>query len=119
MQEALVPGGVLLDMRPGLECSPVLASGEVLGRLDEQGFISDSHATDASLAASVASGLFEPVGETGFVLVHRFDDSGELVEEVGNWRRVEIPARLRERLAAARAPFEVRERCVLCRLRAL
>ena len=126
IHRSLVPGGVLLDMRPGPTDSVVLAGGEAVGFLDESEFWRETEETDAALLAAVRERLFASEAEVRFDVVHRFESAALLLEsaallleEVGGWRSTRIPDDVVNGLGPGRPPFEVVEPCALQRLRAL
>ena len=119
IHRSLVPGGVLLDMRPGPTDSAVLAGGEAVGFLDESEFWRETEETDAALGAAVREGLFTSENEVYFDVVHSFENGALLLEEVGGWRSTQIPDDVVNGLGPGWPPFEVVEPCVLRRLRAL
>ena len=116
---SLVPGGVLLDMRPGPADSVVIAGGEAVGCLDESEFQREAKETDAGLLATVREGLFSFEDEVYFDVVHSFESARLLVEDVSGWRSTRVPQEVVDRVERGRPPFEVHERCLLQRLRAL
>jgi hypothetical protein len=119
VHEALVPGGILLDLMPFEPWVPVESRGGVVGHVDTREFARDVVKTEARLASVVREGLFALERELRFDVLEHFDSADRLLEVVGEWGRTRIPARLRARLARAEPPFRVRERLVLRRLRAL
>jgi hypothetical protein len=118
IHRVLVPGGVVLDMRPGLDHGVVVADGEPLGRLSDREFLRGSRALDRAVRGALRAGLFVREDMTTFVWVHRFDAAEELLAEAESWR-TPITGRVRERVERARGPFEVCQPAVLSRLRAL
>ena len=119
IHRSLVPGGVLLDMRPGPTDAGVHAGGELVGFLDESEFWRETEETDAALRAAVREGFFASETEVSFDVVHRFESGALLLEEVGGWRSTRIPDEVVKSLGPGRSPFEVVEPCTLQRLRRL
>ena len=119
IHRSLVPGGALLDMRPGLADSAVLTGGADVGCLDESAFRSESERVDAALLASVHEGFFTFEDEIHFDVVHSFESAAELLEDVSGWRSTRVPPEVAELVERGGPPFEVRERCSLKRLRPL
>lgn len=115
----LVPGGVVLDMRPGLDRGLVTARGEPLGRLSDTGFLRDSREVDRAVRAVLREGLFALEDVATFAWVHRFDTAAELLAEAETWTRTPVTGRVRRRVERAVGPFEVCEPAVLSKLRAL
>lgn len=116
---ALVPGGILLDMLPVAVWPAVECRSGRLGRLDCREFAGTIHATSKALAQAVREGLFRRERTLCFHVVERFESADRLLEIVGGWSGTRIPPRLPARLRRAQPPFDVRERVVLRRLRAL
>lgn len=119
MRRSLIRNGTLLDMQPGLADPPVLAGEGELGCLDGSPLQLQATRTDAGLVEAVRVGLFGFEGEVFFDLVHRFDTASEVVEEVASWQLHRLPPEIPELAERSSPPFEVHERCVLRRLRAL
>ena len=119
IHRSLVPGGVLLDMRPGPTDAAVHADSELVGFLDEGEFWRETEETDAALLAAVRDGLFASVTEVRFEVVHRFESAALLLEEVGSWHGTRIPGGVARGLGRGAPPFEIVEPCALQRLRRL
>ena len=117
IHRSLVPGGVLLDMRPGPTDAGVHAGGELVSFLDESEFWRETEETDAALRAAVREGSSRPSPRSASMLC---TESGALLlEEVGGWRSTRIPDDVVKSLGPGRPPFEVVEPCTLQRLRRL
>jgi hypothetical protein len=98
----LVPGGILLDIRPYLPFRPLeLVMGpevKTLGRLDEADFDPGDPAADEAVAEAMRRGLFR-LQETGWFYYSSYWDSiADLREYLRDWFDV---ARLPRRLAGA------------------
>ena len=100
IRRTLVPGGLLLDIRPFLPFGPLelVVGGEVhrLGRLDEAEFDPGDPAADEAVAEVTRRGLFS-LRETGsFHYAGYWETVGELRDYLEDWYDV---ARLPRRLA--------------------
>jgi hypothetical protein len=118
VHEALVPGGILLDLHPVPPAEQAEAGGRVLGRLVEDEFFATVAAVESVLEEAVADGLFEPEVESETEVLERFDGVDEFFEIVGERAGATIPRRLARRIRAAVPPVWLRERVVLRRYRA-
>lgn len=119
VHRSLAREGVLLDLHPTRPFATAEAAGVPLGRLDEREFMAIVRATEAKLEEAIAIRLFRPEVDVRFDVLERFDSADELIEKVGSWRGVRVPGALARRVRAGRPPFDIRERLVLRRLRAL
>src|ERR671923_2144322 len=91
IDEALVPGGSLVDIHPVPPSEQAEAEGRVLGRLDESEFFELVRATEQEL---LGAKLFELVAEVERDVVERFDTIEEFLEIVGDRDGVRIPTEL-------------------------
>ena len=119
IHEALVPGGVLLDLHPVLPFDVLDREGRSLGYLDGRRFSQTLRDADAGLAKAVELGLFAQEVERRSVTVERYADATELIEDVSTWDGWHIPRRLERRIRAAKPPLDVRQPIVLRRLRVI
>lgn len=115
IHETLVPGGVLVDIHPFPPAEQVEAGGRTLGRLDEHELFADIAEAERLLAES---GLYRLEQELETDVVERFDDAEELIANVSDRRRMELPHDLERGIRAASPPIDLRERIVLRRFRA-
>jgi hypothetical protein len=115
----LILGGVLFDLQPSLTNAPVVSASGLLGRLDEREFRAFADRVNALLQQTMSTGLFMQEGEVTFTVVHRFDETAQLVADVETWTGTRIPLTVRKRLQRAGPPLEVQEGARLRRLRAL
>ena len=118
VHEALVRGGLLLDLMPFTAWVPVEAAAGELGRIDARRFAGEVRRIEAARSRIVREGLFMPEREIRFDVLEHFDSSARLLEEAAGWRGATVPKGLRARLERAQPPFRVRETVVLRRLRA-
>jgi hypothetical protein len=107
IEEALLPGGSLVDIHPVPPAEQAEAGGRPLGRLDETEFFEVVRATERELAAA---GLFELAAEVERDIVERFDTLDEFFEIVDEREGVRIPTTLGRRIRAAQPPIDLRER---------
>src|SRR5215218_9793008 len=116
IDEALVPGGSVVDIHPVPPSEQAEVAGRPLGRLDESEFFDLVHSTEQEL---VAANLFELVAEVERDVIERFDTSEEFFEIVGDRDGVRIPAAVARKVRASRPPIDLRERVVFRRYASL
>ena len=115
IEEALAPGGSLVDIHPVPPSEQAEAAGRPLGRLDESEFFEVVRATEQEL---VNADLFELVAEVERDVVERFDTVEEFFEIVRDREGVRIPTELARKVRASAPPIDLRERVVFRRYRA-
>jgi hypothetical protein len=116
IHQALVPGGVLLDMHPVPPSTRAEVQGKSLGEFDDAEFMQIVANAEAEVERS---GLFTRVSEVEFDYLERYDDAAELLEDIRDgWDGCRIPAELEKRILEAGEPVDIWERVVLRRLRA-
>lgn len=114
IHQALVPGGVLLDMHPVPPSTRAEVRGKSLGEFEDAEFMELVANAEAKF-----SGLFTPEFEVEFDYRERYDDPAELIEGVKtDWDGCYIPPDLEARILGAEAPVDLWERVVLRRFRA-
>lgn len=116
IHQALVPGGVLLDMHPVPPSTRAEVNGESLGEFDDSEFMQIVANAEAEIERS---GLFRRESETEFDYLERYDDPGQLLEDIKEgWEGCSVPPDLESRILQAGAPVDIWERVVLRRFRA-
>jgi hypothetical protein len=116
IHQALVPGGVLLDMHPVPPSTRAEVGGSSLGEFDDAEFM---HLVANAEADLERTGLFARESEIEFDYRERYDDPAQLVEDITDgWEGCRIPAGLEARILAAEGPVDIWERVVLRRFRA-
>lgn len=116
IHEALVPGGILVDMHPVPPSARAEVDGRSLGEFDDAEFFEIVSATEDSLATS---GLFETEAEIQFEWLERYDSGDELLEDVESWEGCRIPRAVAARVSKAEPPVDIWERVVLRRFRSV
>ena len=117
IHQALVPGGILLDMHPIPPATRAEVRGERLGEFDDAEFQDLVRTAEARI---LETGLFEQETETEFDWFERYDDPTALLADVmENWEGCSIPADLEARIREAEPPVDIWERVVLRRFRGL
>jgi len=117
IHQALVPGGVLLDMHPVPPSTRAEARGESLGEFDDAEFMELVAAGEAKIEDS---GLFTRESELEFDYLERYDDPVQLLEDIKEgWEGCRIPAELEQRILEADEPVDIWEHVVLRRFHAL
>jgi SAM-dependent methyltransferase len=116
IHQALVPGGVLLDMHPIPPSTRAEVRGRSLGEFDDSEFMEIVANAEADLERT---GLFTQESEVKFDYLERYDDPGQMLEDVREgWEGCRIPAELEKRILEAGAPVDIWERVALRRFRA-
>jgi SAM-dependent methyltransferase len=115
----LVPGGILLDLRPGPPAAHVFAEGLDLGPIDERPFFARIRRIDRDLERLVAEGLFEYEAGLEFDATERYTTLAEVFEEMEEWEEARLSKRLEARIRRAAPPVEFRHNLTLRRYRAL
>ena len=117
IQQALVPGGVLLDMHPVPPSTRAEVRGESLGEFDDAEFMELVVKGEAEIEQS---GLFTQESEVEFDYLERYDDPAQMLEVIReDWETCRVPAELETRILEAEGPVDIWERVVLRRFRAL
>jgi hypothetical protein len=113
IHQALVPGGVLLDMHPVPPSTRAEVRGESLGEFDDSEFMGIVAAGEAKIEDS---GLFTRESELEFDYLERYDDPAQLLEDIKEgWEGCRIPPELEARIFEAGQPVDLWERVVLRR----
>jgi len=112
IHQALVPGGILLDMHPIPPSTRAEVHGESLGEFDDAEFMEIVRATETPLEEI---DLFVVEAELEFDWLERYDSVEELLEDVDSWEGCRAPAALAARIRNAVPPIDIWERVVLRR----
>ena len=100
VQQAVRPGGRILDIHPlGIDMA-VLAGSRGLGFIDASEFALVIEAMDEAVGQVVSEGLLEELHALRRVVLERFDDSAEALDEAESWTNLRLPAELARRLRA-------------------
>ena len=101
VQQAVRPGGSVLDIHPlGIDMA-VLAGSRGLGFVDASEFALVIDAMDEAVDEVVSEGLLEELRTVQRVVVERFDDPAEALEEAASWTNLHLPAAVAHRLRVA------------------
>jgi hypothetical protein len=115
IHQALVPGGVLLDLHPVPPSTRAEVDGESLGEFDDSEFMRIVSDAEGVLDGS---GLFERESEVEFDYLERYDDPAQLLEDIEEeWDGCSVPLELEARIREAGVPVDIWERVVLRRFR--
>jgi hypothetical protein len=119
--DALRPNGLLLDIHPTADDSPVRAAGRGLGFIDAKSFHPTVAYIDESVDALVADRFFDDVRRLEREIVELYESAEELFDTADDWTHHRIRAPTRRRTRAAEAPIQVlwRVRFRLLRKRAV
>ena len=113
IHQALVPGGVLLDLHPVPPSTRAEVDGESLGEFDDSDFMRIVSDAEGVLERS---GLFERGSEVEFDYLERYDDPGQLLDDIEEeWDGCSVPPELEARIREADGPVDLWERVVLRR----
>jgi SAM-dependent methyltransferase len=113
IHQALVPGGVLLDMHPVPPSTRAEARGESFGEFDDSEFMQLVADAEGVLERS---GLFTRESELEFDYRERYDDPAQLLEDIDEgWDGCTVPPELEARIREADGPVDIWERVVLRR----
>lgn len=116
--EALVPGGVVVDLLAVPPNEQVEVDGEVVGELDGSRFFPRGLAAAAGLDQLVEEGLLVPAGEEQrFTILIRYPSGPESVEDVAKRTYTRMPPGLARRLERISGPVAVRESSLVRSLR--
>jgi len=100
VQQAVSPGGRVLDIHPlGIDMA-VLAGSRGLGFIDTSEFALVIDAMDEAVERIVTEGLLEELRTVRRVVVERFDDPAEALEEAAGWENLRLPTEVQRRLRA-------------------
>ena len=117
IHQALVPGGVLLDLHPVPPSTQARVQGRSLGEFDDAEFMELVANGEAEIERS---GLFAQESEVEFDYLERYDDPAQMLEDIReDWETCKVPAELEARILEAEGPVDIWERVVLRRFRAL
>jgi SAM-dependent methyltransferase len=117
IHQALVPGGVLLDMHPIPPSTRAEVQGRSLGEFEDAEFMQIVADAEAEIERG---GLFTRLSEVEFDYLERYDDPAQMLEDIReDWEGCRIPAELEQRILEADDPVDIWERVVLRRFRAL
>jgi len=116
IHQAVVPGGVLLDLHPIPPSTRAEVDGRSLGEFDDAEFMQIVANAEAEIERS---GLFERESEVEFDYLERYDDPRQLLEDIKEgWEGCRIPSELEARILEADGPVDIWERVVLRHFRA-
>jgi hypothetical protein len=101
VQQAVVPGGRVLDIHPlGIDMA-VRSGPRGLGFVDASDFARVVAAMDDGIDQVCSEGLLEELRDLRRLVVERYDDPAEALEQVAGWEHLRLPARVARRLREA------------------
>jgi hypothetical protein len=116
IHQALVPGGVLLDMHPVPPSTRAEVQGRSIGDFDDAEFMQIVADAEAEIERG---GLFTRQSEVEFDYLERYDDPAQLLEDITEgWEGCRIPSELEARIRETDGPVDIWEHVVLRRFRA-
>ena len=101
VQQAVVPGGPVLDIHPVGVDMAVRAGPRGLGFIDTSQFALVVEAMDQAVAQICAEGLLTEQRTLRRTVVERFDTAQEALEEASGWENLRLPAQVARRLRTA------------------
>jgi hypothetical protein len=104
LDEALQPGGRVVDTQPLSPRPDVFAAGERIGSLDMRDWARTIALVDAEIESALAAGLFALEAELRLVVTDSFDSGLECLEEVREWAGTKVPKALEAKFQAAPPP---------------
>jgi hypothetical protein len=116
IHQALVPGGVLLDMHPVPPSTRAEVQGRSLGEFDDAEFMELVATAEATVDRS---GFFGRESEIEFDYLERYEDPAQMLEDIEeDWDGCQVPPDLEKRILEADGPVDIWERVVLRRFTA-
>lgn len=113
IHQALVPGGILLDMHPVPPSTRAEVQGMSLGEFGDAEFMQLVADGEAEFERS---GLFAQQSKVEFDYLERYDDGAEMLEDIREgWGDLPSPSDLEKRIRDADRPVDIWERVVLRR----
>jgi hypothetical protein len=107
VEPSLKPRGLLLDVHPTADDSPIRAGGRGLGFVDARRFQPIVDATNAAVDSLVGDGAFEDVRRVEREIEELYLDPDELIGTADDWVHLRLPAATQRRIRAAEPPFRV------------
>jgi hypothetical protein len=109
LEEALVPGGRLVDTQPLSPRPSIFSAHERLGSLNMREWARKIKAVDEQVDRALAIRLFDLEHEQRFIVTDAFDDGDESVEIVSEWGGTRVSRSLATRIRRATPPITVDE----------
>jgi hypothetical protein len=101
VQPAVAPDGRVLDIHPLGVDMPVRAGHRGVGFIDASKFARVIAEMNEGVAMVESEGLLVHERTTRRLVVERFDDPAEAIEEADTWENLRLPAPVRQRLREA------------------
>jgi hypothetical protein len=117
LQQALVPGGFIVDTQPVSRHPPVKSSAGVLGKLDMTEWGRTIERIDRRTRQAIREGLVSIERHGRLRVVDAFDTGAELVAEASSWAGTSIGPLLARKIQAERRPVRVEQQVRLRVLR--
>lgn len=117
--QALVPGGVVVDLTAVPPNAQVEVDGAVLGELDGSAFFPRAEEATAGLDALAHEGLLLLEGEERLSILVRYPTGRDAVEDVEQRTYTRMPAELARRVKAIAEPVPIREHSLVRAFRKL
>jgi hypothetical protein len=107
VDEALKPRGLLFDIHPTADDTPIRAAGRGLGFVDARRFQPVVATSDAAVDALVRDSLFDDVRRVEREIEELYPEAEELLDTADEWTNLRIPAATRRRIRAAVPPVQL------------
>ncbi len=117
--QALVPGGIVVDLLSVPPPERVEVDGELVGELDNSAFFPRALAAAGALDALVLEGVLVHEHEERFPIFVRYPTGTNLFEDVAQREYTRMPAAIGPRVRAIVGPCEIRDNCLVRRFRKL
>jgi hypothetical protein len=112
VNEALAPGGTILDLRSVPPPALVEVDGKPIGELDESDFFPRSVHNGEALEGLAHEGLLLLEAEEAHDMLIVYPTGRELVDDVAGWGDTKVPASLTPRLLPLERECRIREFCL-------
>jgi hypothetical protein len=107
VDEALKPRGLLFDIHPTADDTPIRAARRGLGFIDARRFEPIVATTNAAVDGLVGDGSFEDVRRVEREIEELYPEAEELLDTADEWTNLRIPAATRRRIRAAEPPLQL------------
>lgn len=117
--QALVPGGVVVDLTMSPPDEAIESAGVTLGHLDGSAFFPRAVAACAGLDALAEDGYLRREREEPIVVTVRYPSGADVLEDVARRGYTRMPTALGEKLVTVEAECVLRSNCLVRTFRKL
>jgi hypothetical protein len=107
VEGSLKPRGLLLDIHPTADDSPIRSGRRGIGFVEARRFEPVVEMANAAVDALVGDGAFDDVRRVQREVEEVYTDGEELIETAGEWETLSLRAATRRRIRASEPPFHV------------